>query len=101
MSPDLRLAAVAFLAAGTMLFDGCAGTKPGGPVTIKGELATGVECPVVVTATGRRYSVTGSLGSFKTGDRVCVRGRIVEVSICMQGYATVSIEAIGPENDCP
>lgn len=81
---------------------GCAHRmRPGGITTVRGELTAGAECLMIITKEGRRYSITGNPGTFKVGDRVCVRGRVVEVSICMAGEATVSIEAIGPENDCP
>jgi uncharacterized protein DUF5818 len=99
MNDAIRYLAVALTA--TLCGIGCAHTKPGGVLTVKGALESGPECPVVVTYDGRRYSLTGSLGRFKIGDRVCVRGSVAEVSICMAGEATLAVEAIGPENDCP
>lgn len=89
------------LALAGALAAGCAHSKPSGGITIRGELVSGAECPMVVTREGRRYSVTGSTAPFKIGDRVCIRGTVAEMSICMAGEATVSIEAIGPEDDCP
>jgi len=74
---------------------------PGRTITVRGELAAGVECPMLVARDGRRYSVGGDLGRFKIGDRVCVKGTIAEVSFCMAGEATITIEAIGPEDSCP
>ena len=75
--------------------------KPGEVVTVRGRLATGAECPEIHARDGRRYALGGSLGSFKTGDEVCVRGRLVEMSICMAGDGTLSIEEIGPAGECP
>jgi len=83
------------------VWSGCAHQLKPGHIVIKGELVSGAECPMVVTAEGKRYSLTGSLGAFKIGDRVCVRGTLAEVSYCMAGDATVGIEAIGPEDHCP
>ena len=100
MSRSMAIAMLAFVAA-AVISAGCAHTGPSGPITIHGELRTGPECPLLVTSDGHRYSVTGSLGSFKIGDRVCIRGTTTEVSYCMAGETTVSVEAIGPENDCP
>jgi hypothetical protein len=81
---------------------GCAhNPRPGQVVTVRGELSAGAECLMVTSSDGRRYSITGNPGNFKIGDRVCIRGKVAEMSICMAGEATVSIEAIGPENDCP
>jgi hypothetical protein len=45
-------------------------------------------------------ALAGSLGSFKTGDRVCVRGKIAGASICMAGDATLTIESIDTESTC-
>jgi hypothetical protein len=61
----------------------------------------GVECPMIEVEGGRRFALGGSLGQFKAGDRVCLKGTVAAMSICMAGEATVSITAIGPENDCP
>ena len=81
---------------------GCAhSVRPGQLVTIRGELSAGAECLMVTSKDGVRYSVTGNPGAFKIGDRVCIRGHVAEASICMAGKATVSIEEIGPEGDCP
>ena len=70
---------------------------PGQAVDLRGEIAAGVECPMLVVD-GRRFSLTGDLGPFKPGDRVCVRGTVAGVSYCMQGEATLSITSIGA---CP
>lgn len=80
-----------------------AGAEPatGKSLRVKGELTEGAECPILVTSDGRRLALGGDLGGFKAGQRVCVRGRLVEASICMAGDATLAIEAIGPEIECP
>src|SRR5262245_55831931 len=74
---------------------------PGQTLTVKGEITAGTECPMLATAGGRQLSLAGNLGRFKPGDRVCIRGRVAEVSFCMAGEGTISITAIGPENECP
>ncbi len=102
MDRTTKIAALTALFAAALAMGGCAHSRPAaGPLTIRGELANGVECPLLLARDGRRYSVTGSLGAFKVGDSVCIRGTIVETSICMAGDATVAIETIGPEADCP
>lgn len=74
---------------------------PGEHVALRGALAEGTECPMLVLDDGRRVSLTGERAGHAVGARVCVRGTVVEMSICMAGEATVSIESIGPESDCP
>ena len=82
---------------------GCAASRPaaGQLVMVKGELSVGAECLMLVSRNGRKYSLTGNPGRFKIGDRVCIRGRVAETSICMAGETTVSIQAIGSEDVCP
>ena len=81
---------------------GCAYRPAAGQlVMVKGELNAGAECLVLISKSGRRYSLTGNPGRFKIGDRVCIRGRVVDASICMAGEATISIQAIGSEDVCP
>lgn len=54
-------------------------------LTVTGTIVKGgVECPLLRSDEGRRYSLTGDLGGFGPGDRVRVTGRLAEVSICMQ-----------------
>ena len=97
------------LAVGIVLAAGIIGCKgdlpaklgPGEAVTVRGELTAGAECPLLVTKEGRRFSIAGELGRFKTGDRVCVKGTVAEASFCMAGEATLSITAIAPEDSCP
>ena len=68
--------------------------KPPQPLTLRGTLLTGgAECAVFRSDDGRRYSLTGNLGNFRPGDRVVVRGRVAEVSICMQGQ-TLAVQRI-------
>ncbi len=75
--------------------------KPGQTITIRGELVAGAECPLIVTRDDHRYSIGGDLGRFAVGDRVCVRGTIAEMSICMAGEATIALEWIAPADSCP
>lgn len=74
---------------------------PGATVTLRGKLAQGAECPLLVAANDRQFALGGDLGRFKIGDRVCVTGTVSEMSICMQGEATIAIQTIAPEDSCP
>ena len=74
--------------------------EPGQVVTLRGEIVAGVECPMLLAASGRRFSLAGNLGRFQPGDRVCVQGTIAGFSICMAGEATISMNAIAPEDSC-
>jgi hypothetical protein len=77
------------------------GTGPGGSITVKGVLTTeGAECPALRDGKNVLYTLSGSLGGFRPGDRVCVKGKRAEISHCMQGI-TINVESIGPEADCP
>jgi len=97
-----RYGLVAWIVAATVI--GCADTgglaRPGKEITARGVLAPGAECPMLEASDGHHYALAGSLGSFKTGDRVCVRGKVAGASICMAGDATLSIESIDPESAC-
>jgi hypothetical protein len=75
--------------------------KPGQSLAVRGTLAIGPECPEVHTASGRRYSLAGSIGTYRPGDQVCVKGTVAEMSFCMAGEATITVTSIGPANDCP
>lgn len=84
---------------------GCASTaghlaKPGKEIRANGLLSAGAECPMLEASDGHRYALAGSLENFKTGDRVCMRGKIAGASICMAGDATVTIESIEAESAC-
>jgi uncharacterized protein DUF5818 len=70
-------------------------------VTVSGEVATGTECPMLIVKPERRFSLSGSLGRFKVGDRVCVHGTVAQMSMCMAGEATIAIVSIAPEDSCP
>lgn len=74
--------------------------KPAKEITTRGLLAPGAECPMLEASDGHRYALAGSLGTFKTGDRVCVRGKVAGASICMAGDATLTIESIEAESAC-
>ena len=75
--------------------------QPGQTHTVRGELVTWAECPMIVTKDGKRYSLIGELGRYKVGDRVCLKASIAQMSMCMAGEGTLSVEAIGPEDACP
>ena len=69
--------------------------------TIKGRLTDeGLECPTLRDGYGQLYSLVGDTGGFRRGDRVCVRGRRVDRSLCDLGIA-IKIEWIGPWRSCP
>jgi len=97
------LAAALFLltAAAGPCSESSTGPPRGGVVTVRGTLTDeGVECPALRDRSGKLYTLTGSLGDFHRGDKVCVHGRLAEVSYCMQGI-TVNVEWIKPAADCP
>ena len=68
--------------------------KPAAPLTVRGTIVTGgAECPLFRSDDGGRFSLTGDLGGFRAGDRVTVRGRVAEVSACMQKQ-TLAVQRI-------
>jgi len=72
----------------------------GKTVTIRGRLTTeGVECPVLRDRHGVIYSLVGPVGDFRAGDRVCVRGKVAERSVCSRGV-TIEMEWIVPARMC-
>jgi hypothetical protein len=76
--------------------------EPGQTVTVRGTVQAGVECPMLaLEGTDRRVSLAGSLDRFAVGDRVCVRGTVAGMSICMAGEATVEVIAIAHADSCP
>jgi hypothetical protein len=65
-----------------------------GVVRVEGRLTDeGVECPALRTADDRLYTLAGSIGEFRVGDRVVVHGTLPDASICMQGI-TVTVQRI-------
>ena len=69
--------------------------------TVKGRLTNeGVECPALRGQDGQLYTLAGSIGDYRAGDRVCVKGRRVDASHCMQGL-TITVEWIGLARWCP
>lgn len=65
-----------------------------GVTRVIGELTDeGVECPALRADDGTLYTLAGDTGSFQTGDRVQVEGRVSQMSICMQG-TTLEVERI-------
>jgi hypothetical protein len=70
-------------------------------IAIRGRLTDeGDECPTMRDADRRLYTLVGSTELYKPGDRVCVKGRIVESSACRQGI-TIAVDWIGPMRFCP
>ena len=70
-----------------------------GSLTVRGRLTDeGVECPAMRGDDGKLYTLLGDLKGLRPGDKVCVRGRVAEISHCMQG-TTLAIEQIG--RTCP
>lgn len=53
----------------------------------------GVECPALKADNGKLYTLAGGTGGFKPGDRVRVIGKVVQVSICMQG-TTIEVRRV-------
>jgi hypothetical protein len=60
----------------------------------------GVECQAFRTDDGRLYTLIGDLGSLAGDHDVCVCGRPVEMSTCMQG-TTIRVTRIDPPATCP
>lgn len=74
---------------------------PDDVVAVKGRLTTeGAECPALRAQDGQLYTLAGPTGEFRVGDQVCVKGRRVETSHCMQGI-TITVEWIGLARWCP
>ena len=69
-------------------------------MSVRGVLVVGAECPEIRARNGRRYALSGDLGDHAFGEEVCLRGRVVAMSFCMAGEATLAIESIGPPGDC-
>jgi hypothetical protein len=68
--------------------------------TVRGVLTDdGIDCPTVRDRNGVLYSLTGSTGDFKTGDRVCIKGRRLDGSACHQGIALL-VDWIGRSREC-
>jgi len=53
----------------------------------------GVECTALRGDNGRLYTLAGGAGSFKSGDRVRVIGKVAGISFCMQG-TTIEVRRI-------
>ena len=67
---------------------------------ISWRLAGSLDTLVLSYLVTRSFLLAGSIGSYRTGDQVCVRGRRVQMSTCQQGI-TITVEWIGPARDCP
>lgn len=67
-----------------------------GQINVVGTLTTqGAECPTLRGDNGQIYSLVGGTQGFRPGDRVRVRGRVAQMSFCMQGTA-VEVRSITP-----
>ena len=76
-------------------------TYPEKVVTVRGRLTDeGYDCPTLRNRNNVLYSLAGSTEEYKPGDRVCVKGRIVESSACTQGI-TITVDWIGLARLCP
>ncbi len=72
-----------------------------GEIAVRGVLSDdGVECPALRGSDGRLYTLAGETGVLQIGARVCVRGRIAQISHCMQGITLVVRELAAAET-CP
>lgn len=68
-------------------------TAPDGTVGREGVLTEdGVECPAMRGDDQMLYTLTGDLAGYRSGDRVRIRGRIAETSMCMQGTTLEVVE---------
>ena len=73
---------------------GSAVAQPAANVTIVGRLTDGgAECQALRGDDGKLYTLTGDLAGTETGDRVRVKGRVAEMSFCMQG-TTIEVRKI-------
>lgn len=53
----------------------------------------GIECQALRDKDDKLYTLTGELEGFKAGDKVMVEGRVVALSMCMQG-TTLNVESL-------
>jgi hypothetical protein len=69
-------------------------------VAIRGRITDeGDQCPTMRDRDNRLFMLAGSIDLYKPGDRVCVKGRLVEDSPCGKG-TTITVEYIGPMRFC-
>jgi len=109
IKPSIRLTMRALIAAIIVALNAsCASAGPiarDGVIEIVGTLTDqGIECPLLQGDDGQGYTLAGpgptdNLGDLGPGARLCVRGRLAEVSFCMQGI-TVAVEWLGPAEEC-
>jgi hypothetical protein len=70
-------------------------------VSIRGRITDeGDECATMRDRYNKLYLLAGSIDPHKVGDRVCVKGRVVDDSYCGKG-PTLTVEWIGPQRFCP
>ena len=63
-------------------------TSPiGTVVTVKGKLVQGFECAILLTCSGRYISLQGDLQGFTVGDKVKLRGKIIDGAACFDPYS--------------
>ncbi|ESR25837.1 DUF5818 domain-containing protein [Lutibaculum baratangense] len=92
---------IAAIAAPLALLATACNTVPDGPPdgalgdgrAFEGRVSAGAECPILTTTDGRVYSLAGG-GEAHMGERVRVCGTMAEMSFCMQGEGTISVESI-------
>lgn len=62
--------------------------------TVEGRLSAGTECPIVTTAEGTVYSLAGARDDIAAGTWVRVSGVVADMSVCMQGDATLDVRTM-------
>lgn len=77
------------------------GAEPVGEVCLRGRLSDeGVECQALRGADGALYTLAGRPAEQRVGEEVCLCGRPVAVSICMQGRTLAPTRLVHPAA-CP
>jgi hypothetical protein len=85
----------------------CGMAEPGHPseaaasrITVSGMLTDeGVECQALQGDDGQLYTLLGDLHALRAGERVCVSGERLDLSICQQGI-TIRVRSIAPADRC-
>ncbi|MWD29939.1 LysM peptidoglycan-binding domain-containing protein [Aquicoccus sp. SCR17] len=68
--------------------------RGGEGLTLEGRIREGTECATLVTPDGDRYALTSESMSFTPGEYVEIEGRTSDISYCMEGQSTVSVNAL-------
>lgn len=101
MRPALLLLAALVLLPASNCEEGSTDLPADREITIRGRLTDeGEECPTLRDRNNRLFSLSGSVESYKVGDRVCVRGHIIDTGTCPEGV-TLTVEWIGYQRFCP